>query len=211
MPHDAYNRIHLNCPSSYFSAVVSTSESAVSLLRRFYRGYLGASLLDSRCQPHDISRHNPNGTSQNDSDRERIFHPGCRNHFPEMSSLMKFGESLLQPWKLVTLGIGLGLLVAGSFHYDFADWDVGISLLMGVMAYVFAPWSVRALVRKEWRKLPLILFLYWLTVDGVYVGYNELLGRWYVREANFYATSCLYWLCGFVWLHRGPFRDVLPR
>ena len=113
-----------------------------------------------------------------------------------------------QPWKVVTLLIGLGLLVAGSFYYQFQDWDIGISLIMGVMAYVFAPWSVRALIARQWSKLPLILFFYWLTVDGVYVGYNELLGHWYVREANFWASTTLYWLCGVIWMPMGPIRKL---
>ena len=52
-------------------------------------------------------------------------------------------RDLVQPWKVVTLLAGLGLLVAGSHYYQFQDWDIGISLIMGVMAYVFAPWSVR--------------------------------------------------------------------
>lgn len=114
----------------------------------------------------------------------------------------------LQPWKLATLAIGLALLIAGAFYYQFQDWDIGISLIMGVMAYLFAPWSVRALLARHWRKLPLILFLYWLTVDGVYVGYNELLGHWYVREANFWCSTTLYWLCGVIWMPLGPLRAL---
>lgn len=115
----------------------------------------------------------------------------------------------LQPWKLVTLAIGLALLCTGSFYYRFQDWDLGISLIMGIMAYVFAPWSVRALLRRRWQQLPLILFLYWLTVDGVYVGYNELLGHWYLREANFWASTTLYWLCGQLWMPQGPLREMI--
>ncbi len=111
---------------------------------------------------------------------------------------------MLRQWKLITLAIGLALLIAGSFYYQFQDWDVGISLIMGVMAYLFAPWSVRALIARQWSKLPLILFLYWLTVDGVYVGYNELLGNWYVRDANFLVSTTLYWLCGVIWFYDGP-------
>lgn len=108
---------------------------------------------------------------------------------------------LLQAWKLVTLGAGLAGLLWGAQYYQFADWDAGISILMGLMAYVFAPWSVRSLYQRLWHRLPLILFFYWLTVDGIYVGYNTLLGHWYIRDANFYASSCLYWLCGFIWFH----------
>ena len=117
-------------------------------------------------------------------------------------------RDLVQPWKVVTLLAGLGLLVAGSHYYQFQDWDIGISLIMGVMAYVFAPWSVRALIARQWQKLLLIIFLYWLTVDGIYVGYNELLGHWYVREANFWASTTLYWLCGVIWMPTGPLREL---
>ena len=114
----------------------------------------------------------------------------------------------LRPWKLLSLAAGLSFLIGGSYYYRFEDWDVGISLLMGIMTYLFAPWSVRMLVLQQWRWLPVVLFLYWLTVDGAYVAYNEYFGHWYVREANFYASSCLYWLCGFIWLHDGPLREL---
>lgn len=115
----------------------------------------------------------------------------------------------LQPWKLVTLFVGLGLLLAGSRHYQFQDWDVGISLIMGVMTYVFAPWSVRLLLKRQWRMIPLITILYWLTVDGVYVAYNEMRGHWYLREANFWASSALYWLCGVIWMPYGSLRNIV--
>ena len=45
----------------------------------------------------------------------------------------------LRPWKLVTLALGLGLLIAGSIYYQFEDWDVGISLIMGTLTYLFTP------------------------------------------------------------------------
>lgn len=114
----------------------------------------------------------------------------------------------LRPWKLATLAAGLALLVMGSLHYRFQDWDIGISLVMGLLAYVFAPWTVRAFVERRWRLAPPALLAAWFTIDGVYVAYNELLGHWYVRDANFYASSCLYLLCGFVWLYRGSLREL---
>lgn len=114
------------------------------------------------------------------------------------SEASRFWQEITRPWKLLSLAAGLASLIAGAFYYDFQDWDVGISILMGVMAYLFAPWSVRTLVRRQWRRLPLIVFLYWLTVDGIYVRYNALLDHWYVREANFYASTCLYLLCGLI-------------
>lgn len=32
-----------------------------------------------------------------------------------------------------------------------------------------------------------------------------------MRSANFSASSCLYWLCGFVWLHLGTLRTLLDK
>jgi hypothetical protein len=114
----------------------------------------------------------------------------------------------LRPWKLLTFAIGMAWLVWGVFYYQFEDWDIGISLLMGTMAYLFAPWSVAVFAERRWRAVPAAVFLAWLTIDGVYVGYNELLGHWYPRLENFYASACLYLLCGFGWLYRGDLRSL---
>ena len=99
-------------------------------------------------------------------------------------------------------------LIWGVFYYQFEDWDLGISLIMGTMAYLFAPWSVSVFATRQWNRVPLSLFLAWLTVDGVYVGYSEWMGHWYPRLENFYASSCLYLLCGFIWLYKGDMRAI---
>lgn len=114
----------------------------------------------------------------------------------------------LRPWKLATLAVGLSLLILGSWYYQFQDWDIGISLIMGLLAYLFAPWSVRVFIERGWKLAPLALLAAWFTIDGVYVAYNELMGHWYVREANFYASTCLYLLCGFIWLYRGSLAQM---
>lgn len=49
---------------------------------------------------------------------------------------------LLRPWKLATIAIGVGLLVAGSFYYQAPDWDIPISFIMALMAYLTASWSM---------------------------------------------------------------------
>lgn len=115
----------------------------------------------------------------------------------------------LRPWKLFSLALGLGWLIWGAFHYQFQDWDVGISLIMGGLAYGLAPWSVWVFVERRWALMPLATFAAWFTIDGVYVLYNELLGHWYLRQENFYASSCLYLLCGFGWMYRGDLYSLL--
>jgi hypothetical protein len=56
-----------------------------------------------------------------------------------------------QAWKLTTLAIGITLLVAGSFYYRAPDWDVPISFIMAVLAYLAAPWSLRVVLERRWK------------------------------------------------------------
>ena len=116
-----------------------------------------------------------------------------------------------RPWKLVTLALGIALLVAGSFYCEAPDWDIPISLIMALLAYLTAPWSLRVIVERRWRHWPAMLFATWFTVDGCYWLY------WHfknppalelMREANFFASLSLYGICGVIWLYRGSFRQL---
>ena len=49
---------------------------------------------------------------------------------------------LLRGWKLASFGAGMLWLFYGAVNYSISDWDVGISIIMGVLTYIFAPWSV---------------------------------------------------------------------
>jgi len=119
----------------------------------------------------------------------------------------------LRPWKLSTLAIGLGVLLAGAGYYDVPDWDYTISVIMAILTYLTVPWAVRAFMARNRKMMLPALFFYYFTVDGCYWLYwhavnPEALG---MREANFYASSCLYWLCGFIWLHNGSLKELLVR
>ena len=111
-----------------------------------------------------------------------------------------------RPWKLITLAVGIALLIVGSFYYDAPDWDIPISLIMAVFAYLTAPWSLRVIVERKWRLWPAMLFVTWFSVDGCYAIY------WYfknpvalemMRDANFLASLLLYGMCGIIWMYRG--------
>ena len=65
---------------------------------------------------------------------------------------MDESTELLRPWKLATLAIGIGLLVVGSFHYEAPDWDIPISIIMALMAYLTAAWSMHVMVERRWRE-----------------------------------------------------------
>lgn len=114
----------------------------------------------------------------------------------------------LRPWKLTTFAIGMAWLIWGAFYYGFSDWDIGISLIMGFLAYISAPWSVNVIATKQWRKLPLAIACWLITVDIAYYTYHNLMGNEMLREANFYASTSLYWLAGFIWLYKGSMKDL---
>lgn len=62
---------------------------------------------------------------------------------------MNAPTELLRPWKLATLAFGIGLLVVGSFYYEAPDWDVPVSLIMALMAYLTAAWSMHVMVERR--------------------------------------------------------------
>jgi hypothetical protein len=118
----------------------------------------------------------------------------------------------LRPWKIVTLGMGLAALIAGALYYQAADWDIWISLIMGGLAYLTAPWNFQIVQNSRWRLFPLGVFAYWFTVDGSYVVYNTYSGHEIntdLRWANFFASSLLYFLCGWLWSPRMTFRELV--
>ena len=118
----------------------------------------------------------------------------------------------LRPWKLVTLAGGITLLIAGSFYYRAPDWDIPISLIMALLAYLTAPWSMRMLLERRWQQWPAMLFATWFTVDGcywIYWHFKDPVALETMRSANFPASLSLYGMCGLVWLYRGTLRQLL--
>ena len=116
-----------------------------------------------------------------------------------------------RPWKLVTLALGVALLIAGSFYYPAPDWDIPISLIMAVLAYLTAPWSLRVILERRWRHWPAMLFATWFTVDGsywLYWHFKNPAALDLMRAANFPASLALYGLCGALWLYRGTLREL---
>ncbi|MBK9217013.1 MAG: hypothetical protein IPL70_00340 [Uliginosibacterium sp.] len=115
-----------------------------------------------------------------------------------------------RPWKLGTLAIGIALLILGAFYYDAPDWDVPISFIMAIFAYLTAPWSLRVIIERRWRHWPLMLFLTWFTVDGCYAIYWHFvnpLALALMRDVNFLASLCLYGMCGLLWFYEGSLSE----
>lgn len=118
---------------------------------------------------------------------------------------------LLRPWKLVTLAIGVGLLIVGSFVYEAPDWDIPLSILMALVAYVSAPWCMRVMVERRWRHWPAMLLLTWFGVDGCYAAYWSIVdpvALELMRAANAPASLSLFWAVGLFWMYKGSLREL---
>jgi len=79
-----------------------------------------------------------------------------------------FSRALVAPWRLCLLAAGLVILCVGSHVTPSLDWDYPISFIMGVSAYLFAPWTVRTIAYRRWKWLPLAAIFSWVSIDGVY-------------------------------------------
>jgi len=134
----------------------------------------------------------------------------------ELLPIQQYFAELVRPWKLLSFGVGMAWLLYGARNYGISDWDVGISLIMGGLTYLCAPWSVRVTLhclryRPRFWGLWIIaaLFVAWIVVDGVYVLYHTVMGNQMLRLENLYASSALYFLAGAIWLYSGSLRDFL--
>jgi len=134
----------------------------------------------------------------------------------ELLPIQQCLAELVRPWKLLSFGVGMAWLLYGARSYGISDWDVGISLIMGGLTYLCAPWSVRVTLHclryrpRFWGLwIAAALFVAWIVVDGVYVLYHTVMGNPMLRVENFYASSALYFLAGAIWLYSGSLRDFL--
>lgn len=120
-------------------------------------------------------------------------------------------QNYLYTWKLLTFAIGMAWLFWGAWAGIAPDWDYGISVIMGLWAYITAPWAVRTVVEGNWRQTPLALLALYLGVDGWYWLYWSLVdpSALFMRPANATASTTLYLLAGAVWLHNGTIRTLL--
>lgn len=118
----------------------------------------------------------------------------------------------VRPWKLASLAVGIGLLVLGSVYTPAPDWDIPISFIMALCAYLMAPCSLRAVLERRWRHLPLALVATWFSVDGCYALYwhfKDPAALHLMRAANAPASLALYGICGIIWLHRGSLSSLV--
>jgi hypothetical protein len=124
-------------------------------------------------------------------------------------------RELLRPWKLASFLVAMALLLYGALNFGIGDWDVGVTLIMGALTYVLAPWSVlvigsalRYRPRWWWAHVLLAVVVAVLVVDTSYTIYHSLAGNRQDREGNFLASFPLFFLAGMCWLYRGSLREL---
>jgi hypothetical protein len=142
--------------------------------------------------------------------------PPVRGAIRSMLPDRAYVAELVRPWKLLSFAIGMCWLLFGALNYGISDWDAGISVLMGSLTYLCAPWSVGTILVAVRQRSPgwilrivTALFVAWIVVDGIYALYHTLMGNRMFRIENFYASSALYFLAGSIWLYRGSLRELL--
>jgi hypothetical protein len=125
-------------------------------------------------------------------------------------------RELLRPWKLGTLALGMAWLIHGAVSHGICDWDVGVSLVMGGLTYLLAPWSVTTISAScrfrppGWPVRIAAAFVpSMLAVDWSYWLYHSAMGNRMLRWENFKVSMALYFLCGILWCYRGSARELV--
>lgn len=122
------------------------------------------------------------------------------------------GTELLRPWKLTSLCFGIALLIYGSYYYSAPDWDIPFSIIQAIETYLTAGWSMRVILDRRWKLLPLALFFIWFTVDGSYWMYwsiKDPVALEAMRRANFFASLSMYLGMGVIWMWNGSLREFI--
>ena len=128
----------------------------------------------------------------------------------------KYFRELRRPWKLTTFVVGMSWLLYGAVSYDISDWDIGISLIMGVLTYTCAPWSVSTIydsIRRKPSAWPLRVVAAFapamFAVDWAYWLYHTAAGNRMLRWDNFKVSMALYFICGLLWYYRGSLTELV--
>lgn len=127
-----------------------------------------------------------------------------------------YARELIRPWKIFSFCISMSWLLYGALFYEVQDWDVGVTLMMGGLTYLLAPWSVYIIFyairyrQKNWYLHIIAALVAWLlVVDWSYILYHTIMKNQTFREDNFYASTPLYFMAGIIWSYRGSLKDML--
>lgn len=126
-------------------------------------------------------------------------------------SLKPYFKFIFIPWKIATFLAGTLLLSLASFYANDPTWDIGCSVLMGILTYLSAPWSVATIYRSikiRFAFFPFLLSLLciYLSASASYDLYN-LIKLGHTPESSFenaMISAVLYLLGGILWNLTSP-------
>jgi len=133
--------------------------------------------------------------------------------------LKKYINELFRPWKVITFSIALGYYIWGAYYYKCPTWDVPVSIIMSILTYVFAPWTVSSVYHligkrpKHWiRGVTICMIVIYICASGSYELYNWWhLGYWPPPTywVNLWYSSCAFFAAGMLWRFEGNFKELL--
>jgi hypothetical protein len=114
---------------------------------------------------------------------------------------------LMRPWKIVTFLLGTAFFVWGAFFFDAPTWDVPNAILMSVVTFLLAPWSVDQMVLAgKGRGLQCLRLLaglagIYVCGSGSYEVYHLLRHGWHPRTywENFFFSLPAATVAGILW------------
>ena len=134
-------------------------------------------------------------------------------------SLQGYAKELFRPWKFITFSMALGYYIWGAYHYKCPTWDVPVSIIMSVLTYVLAPWTVKSLYHlilkrpKFWFiKLLICVVVIYACASASYELYNWWhLGYWPPPTywVNLWYSTCAFLAAGILWKFDGTFKELL--
>lgn len=127
-------------------------------------------------------------------------------------------RNLFRPWKVITFTLGGTFFVWGALYWAVPTWDVGVSILMSVLCFLFAPWAIdtgrKAVLHREpgWiRKLLVAACVVYLVASGSYEAYNTIrMGTPPVTcWLNLAFSVPVTIIAGLIWAYSGSVSDFL--
>lgn len=128
------------------------------------------------------------------------------------SFTMFYIRDLLQPWKLVSLVLVIGVLIWGAEFFGIPDWDIPVSFLMAIPTYLTAGWVMREISGHRWKNFFACFIFIWFSVDGIYTiywGLNDPEVLQVFRGVNAPISLAIYLAYGLVLMPVGSLKDLL--
>jgi hypothetical protein len=143
---------------------------------------------------------------------------GAQRMYP-LFLINAYAKELVRPWKLLTLSIAVGYYIWGAYYYRCPTWDVPVSLIMSVLTYVCAPWTVKSVLYllqarpKHWqRSLIFCILVTYACASGSYELYNWWHLGYYPPPTywvNLYYSTLMFIGAGLFWKFDGTFSQLL--